>query len=137
MKALVFASLVLILACAAYVRAAPSDARRWHRALTPPQGLGADDTVTGRNWAWAIVAAGSLAQLDAIAVASPRTQRLAGNVAEGRITWVTRTRLWGFPDYTTAEVTPQGQVLFARARFGLSDWGMNKARLQAWLARLS
>jgi len=137
MKLALAALLFLIALLAAYFRAAPSDVRRWHVAQAPPQGLVAGAVVTGRDDAWALVVAGSLAQLDAIALATPRTQRLAGSVDAGHITWVTRSRLWGFPDYTTAEVTPQGVVLFARARFGSNDWGVNGARLRDWLARLS
>ena len=57
---------------------------------------------------------------------------------EGRITWVTRSALWGFPDYTTAEVTPtdggRSSTIFARPRFGSSDMGVNAARLEDWLA---
>ena len=45
-----------------------------------------------------------LAALDAVAMAWPRTERLAGGPEEGRITWVTRSALVGFPDYTTAAV---------------------------------
>jgi hypothetical protein len=45
----------------------------------------------------------ALARLDEIALATPRTTRLAGSPDEGRITWITRSALWGFPDYTTAQ----------------------------------
>jgi uncharacterized protein (DUF1499 family) len=77
-----------------------------------------------------------LARLDAIALATPRTIRLAGSPADGRITWVTRSLLWGFPDYTTAEARPDGLYIHARLRFGRSDLGVNAARLQDWLGRL-
>lgn len=137
MKLVLAALLAVLLGLFAAIRLAPNDARRWHVALTPPQGMAVGGVVTGRDHAWALASAGSLAQLDAIALASPRTQRLAGSVDAGRITWVTRSRLWGFPDYTTADVTPQGVVLYARARFGSNDLGVNGARLQGWLARLS
>lgn len=77
-----------------------------------------------------------LARLDAVALATPRTRRLAGSVAEGRITWITRSALWGFPDYTTAEVRPDGLYVHARLRFGSEDMGVNAARLRDWLSRL-
>lgn len=67
---------------------------------------------------------------------TPRTLRLAGSVAEGRITWETRSLFWGFPDYATAEVRPDGLYNYARLRFGSSDFGVNAARLQDWLSRL-
>jgi hypothetical protein len=77
-----------------------------------------------------------LARLDAVALATPRTTRLAGSVSEGRITWVTRSAVWGFPDYTTAEARADGLYLQARLRFGREDMGVNAARLRDWLARL-
>lgn len=77
-----------------------------------------------------------LAKLDTIALATPRTQRLAGSPAQGRITWVTRSALWGFPDFTTAQVQPDGLYIYARLRFGRSDLGVNAARLKAWAAQL-
>ena len=60
------------------------------------------------------------ARLEAIALATPRTVRVAG---EGLwVTYVTRSALWGFPDYTSVKVVPDGAgsvvTIFARARFG-------------------
>ena len=52
------------------------------------------------------------------------------------MTYITRSLLWGFPDYTTAQTTPQGTRLYARQRFGSNDWGVNAARLRDWLAKL-
>lgn len=81
-----------------------------------------------------------LARLDAVAMASPRTMRLAGSAQEGRITWVQRSRLMGFPDYITAEAAPAPEGtrldLFSRQRYGSNDWGVNAARLKDWLSRL-
>jgi len=77
-----------------------------------------------------------LARFDAIALATPATQRFAGSVESGRITWVTRSAIWGFPDYTTAEVQTDGLYVYARLHFGRSDFGVNAARLNAWLAAL-
>lgn len=132
------AALLLALAAAAlWVRLAPTDPARWH-----------GDPALGRDGPNSHVArvsvplppAQALAALDAIALATPRTLRLAGSPEEGRITWITRSALWGFPDFTTAAALPVGQgsalVIFARARFGASDLGVNAARVQDWLARL-
>ncbi len=128
---------VAVAALAAWVRLAPSDPARWH--IDPARG------VSGANAQRAEAAvplppAAALGALDAVAMAWPRTQRLAGSPAEGRITYITRTRLMGFPDYTTVAALPAGEgsrlVLFARARFGQSDLGVNAARVAAWLAAL-
>lgn len=132
--------LVALAAFALYVRAAPSDPARWHVAPMAEGPMGA--VVAGENSAAlrlgpeAGVPAELLAKLDTVALATARTSRLAGSVEEGRITWVTRSALWGFPDYTTAEARPDGLYVEARSRFGQRDMGVNAARLTDWLSRL-
>lgn len=132
--------LVAVAGFGAYVRLAPSDPARWHVA---PEAAGPWGEVTaGEGWASLRLPPergeprALLARLDAVALATPRTIRLAGDVADGRITWVTRSALWGFPDHTTAEVRPDGLYVRARLRFGRGDMGVNAARLRDWLARL-
>lgn len=123
---------------AAFVRLAPSDPALWHVA---PVAQGAEGSVVAEPGAASLRLAGDgaalLARLDDIALATPRTTRLAGSVAEGRITWITRSAVWGFPDYTTAEAGPEGLVVQARLRFGRDDMGVNAARLQDWQASLT
>ena len=57
------------------------------------------------------------------------------------MTYVTRSALWGFPDYTSVKVVPDGAgsvvTIFARARFGESDIGVNRARVERWLSQLA
>ena len=133
--------LVAVVAFAAYVRLAPSDPGRWHVAPVADGPVG-EVVVAGLNRATLRLApeAGApaelLAQLDAVALATPRTTRLAGSVEEGRITWVTRSAAWGFPDFTTAEAGADGLAVEARSRFGQSDMGVNAARLTDWLLQL-
>ena len=146
---LIVGLVALALAAMAYVRLAPSDPARWHLSLAADGTAGPDCTAAlqqGRGDARAAcllpgAAADVLARIDAIALATPRTTRLAGSPAEGRITWITRSALWGFPDYTTAQATDvEGKTrldVHARLRFGGSDLGVNAARLRDWLARLS
>ncbi|MCB6177296.1 DUF1499 domain-containing protein [Rhodobacter sp. Har01] len=131
------------LAFAAYVRLAPSDPARWHVPLAAGADTDPWDQVVPMEGAAALrlspakgAPADLLTRLDTIALATPRTTRLAGSPEEGRITWVTRSRLWGFPDYTTAEARPDGLYIHARLRFGKSDMGVNAARLTDWLSRL-
>ena len=82
-----------------------------------------------------------LEALDAVAGETPRTVRLTGSPGEGRITYVTRSRIWGFPDYTTAAATPVDGgarlTLLARLRFGGSDMGVNRARVEDWTLRVA
>lgn len=136
LSAVVIGALLL----AGYVRLAPSHTAQWHIALSPrPAVLGApsDQVIALEGGAYIDIKGGSLAALDAIVMATARTQRLSGSLEEGRITWITRSRVWGFPDYTTAEITPDGLTIYARLRFGRSDLGVNAARLRGWAARLN
>lgn len=131
------AALILLIAGAmAWVRLAPDDPARWQVPVDSP-GAGARATVLLADPDPAAV----LARLDRIALATARTRRLAGSPGAGRITWVTRSALFGFPDYTTAEARPEGRAtrlaLWARQRYGRGDFGVNQARLDDWLARLA
>lgn len=134
---------------AAFVRLAPNDPARWHvdigSGLVASAGSCADHVVVAVGSARAVCVladtpTAALGRLDAAAMATPRTTRLAGDPASGRITWITRSQLWGFPDYTTAQSqqTPTGTRLeiFARLRFGQSDMGVNGTRLRGWLSAL-
>lgn len=145
MKIALIVILLLVAAGLAYVRLAPSDPAAWHvdpatatpgpgRAVVLPEGGDRPSPVLPEPPAEA------LARLDAIAMATPRTERLAGSVEEGRITYVTRSKWIGFPDYTTVAAVPvEGGTaleIFARLRFGQSDLGVNAARVDRWLGAL-
>jgi hypothetical protein len=132
----------VLLACfvgmAAYVRLAPDVVARWHQPLE--EMATAAGIVSEPGGARAIVpmadGRAGLARFAAVAEASPRVRLLAGSVEEGRMTWVVRSVVWGFPDYVTAEAAPGGLRVWSRLRFGRSDLGVNRARLEDWLARL-
>ena len=146
------AALVIViagLALLAYVRLAPSDPAAWHVAVATsgplPDGRCADQIAPMARGARATCAlrlspADTLQKLEAIALTSPRVQHLAGSAAEGRITWVARSFLMGYPDYVTAEATPTPTGtrldIISRQRFGEADSGVNAARLKDWLSQL-
>jgi len=113
------------LAFVAFVRLSPSDPARWHLPVEARESTvmagGAVRVVPGE--------ARGFARLHAAFMDLPRTQVLTGRVEEGRITYVTRSRLIGFPDYTTIEIDGGEIRAFARLRFGQSDLGVNAARL--------
>ena len=85
-------------------------------------------------------AADILRAVDQIAGSTDRTQLVAGSVGEGLMTYETRSALMGYPDYTTVTVTDGAEgpllVINARSRFGKGDMGVNRARVEDWLARL-
>jgi uncharacterized protein (DUF1499 family) len=137
MARLAYLVLALALALMAYIRLAPVDPARWHRiaAATMP---GDQDMATGYRATRRITAPGAevLQTLDHIASATPRTRVIAGAVSEGMITYETRSRIWGFPDYTTIAIQGDLLLIHARLRYGGSDMGVNRARVQDWLQQL-
>ncbi|NEY89269.1 DUF1499 domain-containing protein [Tabrizicola oligotrophica] len=139
--------LVLLLAglfgLAAYVRLAPDDPARWHVALAEIAGEAEAVSPVIRQVPGGAVAflpaadpAAALARLAEVAEASPRTRRLAGSLDEGRITWIARSQLIGFPDYISAETTDRGLRIWSRQRYGRGDLGVNLRRLTDWLGRM-
>ncbi|MEL6888270.1 MAG: DUF1499 domain-containing protein [Pseudomonadota bacterium] len=121
---------VLVIALLVYVRLAPSDVTRWHVPVTAT--TSADQT--GGAVRVLSVDEGALSRVDTAARTLPRTRVLAGSVQEGRITYITRSRWIGFPDYTTVEYSDGLLRMHARLRFGRSDLGVNAKRLQGLLA---
>lgn len=118
----------------AWVRLAPSDPARWHGTLTFTKD---EDRAGGVIRILPAADPMALMQaLDQIALNTPRTVKLAGSVAEGSITYVTRSLFWGFPDYTTVTATNGKLIVFGRLRFGQSDFGVNKARVDGWISQL-
>ena len=126
----------------AYVRMAPDDAAVWHvdpvatpdpaaphfGRITPGEVRGADPATLARR-------------TDAAMLAMPRTRLLGGSVGEGWMTYVTRSAVMGFPDYTSVRILPDGGgatlAAFARSRYGKSDLGVNAARMDRLRAALA
>lgn len=136
-------SLGLTAALSFYIRLVPNDPSIWH--LDPA----AAGFAPAAHWAvfcpgadsryamTPINPADGLTRFEAVALASKRTQRFAGSLEQGRITWITRSALMGYPDFTTLgfRAFPSGlqPCLIARQRFGDFDWGVNEARLSGWV----
>ncbi len=130
----------------AYIRFAPSDPVAWNidpMTAPAPNGNGWLLRPEGGNAAspvFATDAAAILTAVDTVAMATPRTTRLVGTPQDGQITYVTRSKLMGYPDYTTISTTPvdggTALVIYARQRFGMADIGVNQARVEAWVAQL-
>ena len=79
-----------------------------------------------------------MARIDAVAMAEPRTHRLAGSPEEGFVTYVQRSRLVGYPDVISLRVVPDGTgsrvTVYSRSRYGVSDMGVNRKRVVRWMA---
>lgn len=146
---LIFLAVLLIvaaLAFAAYVRLSPMDPTAWHvdPATTPRTDKPNDYLVADGGDRDAIVVAETpeavLTRLDAAAMAEPGVSRLAGSVADGRVTYVQRTPMMRYPDAISVSAVPDGDgaklSLYSRSRYGQSDFGVNRARVERWLATL-
>ena len=127
---------------AAWVRLAPADAAAWHvdpakgrtgagRYLVAPGGDRAPVRLDAAPDAVATA-------LERIAEGTPRTRRVAGEAAFA--TYETRSRVFGFPDYTSVRVAADGAgsvvTVYGRLRYGQDDMGVNRARVEDWLAQL-
>lgn len=121
----------------AYVRLAPHDVMRWHHGASGAS-LGETRQDGGFVWREDVGAAGpaKLERLDQVIRASDDTRVLAGSVGDGQMTYVSRTRWIGFPDYTTVTLEDGILEVYGRLRFGRSDLGVNAKRIKGWLAQL-
>lgn len=127
--------LVAAILTALWIRLAPSSVAKWHDApidAAAPKRLGYLTEVE-----FAAAATDVMQALDLIALVTPRTVVLAGSANEGRITYITRTKWLGAPDYTTitADNMNEGSrlTIYGRLRFGLDDQGVNRNRIKSWL----
>ena len=80
-----------------------------------------------------------LFQLDA--VARPAGARVvAGSVDDLWITYVQRSMIFGFPDYISVRAVEveggSALVIWSRSRYGQSDLGVNKQRIDGWLTQI-
>ena len=81
-----------------------------------------------------------LARVKRVALAEPDTKELPGAPGRERgARFVQYTRLMRYPDTIDVEVIPVGEnqstlALYSRSLVGRKDFGVNRARLQRWLA---
>ena len=80
------------------------------------------------------------AALRDVALTTPRTALVTESSDRLHITFVVRSQVMGFPDFLTVKVlaTDEGATLaiFSRSQYGYSDFGVNEARVESWLAAL-
>ena len=133
------------------IRRLDHDAAVWHvdplvaaKPSTPNSyRVGPDGTTDADAIAptFALSGADLAANFDAIA-RSAGSAVVGGSVAEGHVTYVQTSGLFGFPDYVSVkfiEIDAANSTLaiLSRSRLGKSDLGVNKKRVEAWLGQLS
>lgn len=79
-------------------------------------------------------------RLNRLAASFERTWKLAEWPERRQGQWVERSRLMNYPDIIAAEVRPHAEgsalLIYSRSLLGWSDLGVNKARVERWLAAL-
>lgn len=151
MRILAILTVLLLLSClglAIFMRFVPMSAERWHidpSSAIPPNSpnfvlLAGQDAVLRDGEAGMIAE-----QIDARARALGM-QMIAGSTDSGFMTYVTRSRLFGFPDAISIKITPEaaqtGEArsrieIFSRSRFGYDDLGANQAHITKLLAAVT
>ncbi|WP_342075564.1 DUF1499 domain-containing protein [Yoonia sp. SS1-5] len=129
--------LLLALGLIAYVRLVPTQAAKWHvlpDVAAPGDVSGLGSFLAARRLTSS--AEDALTAVERRALATPRTKLIKGSVAEGLLTFQTRSAVIGFPDYTTVGVRDDLLIIYGRLRFGQSDLGVNRARVAGWLETL-
>jgi uncharacterized protein (DUF1499 family) len=87
---------------------------------------------------FSVSAAELAAAFDSVAKADDRVEVIAGSAAEGFVTYMQRSALFGFPDFisvTFVALPDSGSTLaiYSRARDGKSDLDVNKKRVIRWV----
>jgi uncharacterized protein (DUF1499 family) len=119
----------------------PIDMTRLARPATPntalaaPQGFTPAPDIATRRYP---VAPDRLyAAIRDVALAQPRTHLHAAFDDRRQAHFVARSAVLNFPDLVAVQVTPESDlILWSRSVYGRSDFGVNQARLAAWLAAL-
>ncbi|MEM1299760.1 MAG: DUF1499 domain-containing protein [Pseudomonadota bacterium] len=77
---------------------------------------------------------------NSIASNAPRTRVIGGKLDDLHVTYVQQSALFGFPDYISVKVVEEGDgsalAIWSRSRFGYSDMGVNRDRVERWLAAM-
>jgi uncharacterized protein (DUF1499 family) len=75
-----------------------------------------------------------------LAEGSPRTFKLVRYDEVREAAYVARSRVFNFPDVVEVKVAPSGAgstlVIYSASVYGESDFGVNRKRIEGWLAAL-
>lgn len=139
---------LVVLAGGAYVRLAPDDPALWHvdplsgastgrpneARVTPPGGQGGDIV----SPVFALAPEELMRRFDSAAMSDARVVRLAGGPEALFATYVQRSAVMGWPDYVSARAVEveggSALAIWSRSRYGYGDMGVNRARVERWLA---
>jgi uncharacterized protein (DUF1499 family) len=76
-----------------------------------------------------------------VAASQPRTFQAAKYPEQRQVHYVARSAVFNFPDLIMVQVRQDGTdnsdlIVYSRSVYGQSDFGVNRKRIEAWLAEL-
>ncbi len=136
-----------------YVRYAGHDPAKWHvdpltatspsspnsYRIGPEHGAhGAVEAPDAVAPVWSVSVDELASTFDSLVTADARVDVIAGSAADGHVTYVQRSKTMAYPDYISVRFIDLGDgtstlAAFSRARYGYSDLGVNKQRLERWV----
>jgi len=122
-----------------YVRFAPVNTDMLHKDPQTAASTGKPNEYRYTSTVFDMTADELIRLTDDFVQTQPRITRIAGGVDAKMITYVQRSALIGYPDYITIKAVTSGEdqsklVMFSRSRFGYSDLGVNKMRIDHWIS---
>lgn len=116
--------------------------RKPNQYLLAPAGLCANAEQHAVSETWPVSAADLLERVRSIALATPRVTQVEEDSESKHIVFVARSKVFRFPDEIDVRAIDMGDgqsalAIYARARVGIRDFGVNKKRIEDWLSRLT
>jgi uncharacterized protein (DUF1499 family) len=133
--------LLAAVALAVYMRQYPMPAERWHvdpAAVAPRDGSRNSYLSRGQDAPRLTGTPLEVAMRLDQAAKEDRAVLIAGDPASGHMTYVARSRVFGFPDAVSIRLHEEGDAtrvdVFSRSAVGDYDWGVNRGRVMRWIA---
>ncbi|NND42939.1 MAG: DUF1499 domain-containing protein [Silicimonas sp.] len=144
MKTLLITLLALAAAIVLWIRYSPIDRDAWHVDPADAGDLGRSGVkLIGLDAPrFAADPETVLETIHEIALSEPRTRLLDGDIDEGMLTFVARSRTIGFADFITVKAVSEGRKtklsVASRPRAGAKayDWGVNAKRIDRWMQEM-
>ena len=120
------------------LRAPNTGKPNWYRLLPADATIDRDPDRDGHPPTFQVSVEDLSVAFDEVALGDDRVEIVAGSAASGHVTYVQRSKVFGFPDYVSVRFIPLpegGSTLsaYSRARFGQSDLGVNQKRVERWM----
>ena len=136
--------ILCIISVLAYIRFAPNNPKKWHVNPSSAETTGKPNEFRLANDSALIydISALELSKLVGEFIESQEHGKiLAQSTDKTHTTYIQRSKLIGYPDYISVEITAKGNnqskiEILSRSRFGYSDLGVNKKRINNLIAAI-